>query len=165
MKRTTMVLGVLVVVRCGRPRWPAEPDVTTLPDAAPDMLSKAPTWKPAGRGETSRPKSWRGWKRSKPAEAVRAKAAALWANLPEPACGDELLDRLVGDRSPWPTPNAAKLVELCSKPRSQLKLPSQPWLQDPKLAALGRPPISASSTAGGWCSSRCSTRPWSNSPG
>ncbi len=130
MKRTTVVLGVLVLFGSVA-AMAGGADVTT-PDLSPEMLSKAPTWKPPAAGDVkSQVLAW--LEKSKPDEAVRAKAAAIWANLPETVGGDELLDRTVRTIALVET-NAAKLVELCSKPRSQLKLPSQPWLLDPKLA-------------------------------
>ena len=70
----------------------------------------------AGRGERSRPKPWRGWRRPKPAAAVRAKAAAIWAGLPDPVPGDELLNRS-SETIALADADAAKLVDLCSKPR------------------------------------------------
>jgi hypothetical protein len=62
-------------------------------------------------------------------------AAAIWADLPAAASGDDLLLRLahtfaLGD------PNAAKLLAICSQPRSQLVMPSQSWLRDPATPPL-----------------------------
>jgi hypothetical protein len=123
----SLLLGMLAASAGGA-------DVTTVPEAPPEPLARAATWKPATALEVkAQALAW--LEKTKPAAAVRAKAAPLWASLPEPAAGDELLSRLaetvaLGDD------NAAKLVELCSKPRSQLKLPSQAWLQDPKTDRL-----------------------------
>jgi hypothetical protein len=61
--------------------------------------------------------------------AVRAKAAALWSRAPEDAVEVDVLGRMAGTFA-LVDPRAAKLVELCSKPRSQAILPSQAWLGD-----------------------------------
>jgi hypothetical protein len=61
--------------------------------------------------------------------ATRAKAEALWSDVPAQASEDELLVRLARTFA-WIDPNAAKLVALCSQPRSQLVVPSQAWLAD-----------------------------------
>jgi hypothetical protein len=122
---TLLVYGAAALLAAGA-------DVTTLPDAPPfDMPARAPTWKPpAATDVKSQALAW--LEKRKAGEGVRAKAAALWANLPEGTCGDDLLNRLTATIA-LDDPEAAKLVDLCSKPRSQLKLPSQTWLQDAKL--------------------------------
>jgi hypothetical protein len=67
--------------------------------------------------------------------AVRAKAESIWAEMPERLSDDELLARLATTYA-LIDPNAARLVTLCSQPRSQLVLPSQPWLREPGAPAL-----------------------------
>lgn len=59
--------------------------------------------------------------------AARAKVEAVWANLPPTASEDEMLDRLARTFALL-DPNAAKLVAMCSQPRSQLVLSPQTWL-------------------------------------
>lgn len=61
--------------------------------------------------------------------AVRAKAEALWAELPEQASEDDLLVCLAKVFA-LIDQNAAKLLEQCSQPRGKLVLPAQPWLAD-----------------------------------
>ncbi len=131
MKRIPVAfLGILLIFAAAAlPAGGA--DVATLPDVPPDPLAKAPTWKPATAIDVkNQALAW--LEKTKAGEAVRAKAAALWANLPEPACGDDLLNRLAATVA-LADAEAAKLIDLCAKPRSQMKLPSQTWLQDPKL--------------------------------
>lgn len=70
------------------------------------------------------------WLDAKKVDAsVRGKAEAVWAELPEQPSEDELLVRLAKVFSVIDQ-NAAKLLEQCSQPRSQLVLPSQSWLAD-----------------------------------
>lgn len=69
--------------------------------------------------------------------AARAKAEALWKDLPAQTSEDELLVRLARTFAAI-DPNAAKLLALCAKPRSQLVLPSQTW-----LASGSAPPLFA----------------------
>lgn len=62
-------------------------------------------------------------------ESVRSEAASIWSDIAEQPTGAELLDRVtktfaLADRG------ASDLVKLCSKPKSQTVLPSQPWLTD-----------------------------------
>ena len=59
--------------------------------------------------------------------AVRAKAAALWANLASSATEDDLLGRVVRTFV-LVNPSGAKLAALCSGPRNQLAAPSQAGL-------------------------------------
>jgi hypothetical protein len=70
--------------------------------------------------------------------ATRTKAEAVWSDLPSAISEDELLVRLARTFALL-DPNAAKLLALCSQPRSQLIVPAQPWLADgsspPLLAA------------------------------
>ncbi|MBU4270302.1 MAG: hypothetical protein KKE86_09980 [Planctomycetes bacterium] len=67
--------------------------------------------------------------------AVRARAEAIWRDLPATATEDDLLIRLAMTYALLDR-NAAKLVELCSQPRGQLVLPSQDWLR-----AAAAPPL------------------------
>jgi hypothetical protein len=68
------------------------------------------------------------WLDAKQVDAsTRAKAESLWSDLPSPASEDELLVRLARTFALLDA-NAAKLVALCSAPRSQLVVPAQPWL-------------------------------------
>jgi len=67
--------------------------------------------------------------------ATRAKADALWSALPRQASEDDLLVR-VARTIALIDPNAAKLLALCSQPRSQLLVPSQSWLGDRSVSPL-----------------------------
>ena len=99
-----------------------------------------PLAKPAAAWQPLRPAEVKAealrWLETSGAEAAgRAKAEAIWADLPAAASEDDLLVRLVrtfalGD------PNAAKLVALCGQPRSQLIPPAQPWLRDGRTPPL-----------------------------
>jgi hypothetical protein len=99
-----------------------------------DVLGRTPTWRPSVAADVkAQALDW--LNKTKPDAAVRAKAVAIWAHLPEQPSGAELLDRLaatiaLGD------PRAAKLLELLSKPHGPLALPSETWLADPKLPLL-----------------------------
>jgi hypothetical protein len=60
---------------------------------------------------------------------VRAKADAIWSGLSAKTSEDDLLIRLARTFA-LANPKAAKLVAICSEPRSQLMIPAQPWLRD-----------------------------------
>jgi hypothetical protein len=68
-------------------------------------------------------------------EGVKAKINAIWAAVPETATSTELLDKLA-ESVALAEPAAAKLVELCSKSRTDLAAPPQPWLTDAKTPPL-----------------------------
>ena len=64
-----------------------------------------------------------------PGEAARKQAADLWSGLPDEPTESELLEHVavtlaLGDG------RAAELVELCAKPKDQLRLPEFAWLED-----------------------------------
>lgn len=66
---------------------------------------------------------------------LRAKAEKIWADLPKSVSEDELLVRLARTFA-LVDARAAKLVALCSEPRSQLVTPDQRWLRDPGVPPL-----------------------------
>jgi hypothetical protein len=101
--------------------------------AQPGEPIKIPSWQPPGAAPM-RAQVF-GWLDQQKADAaVRAKAEALWpANSPQ-FSGTELLERVVQIVAVV-DPNAQKLVELCSRARASLAIPSQPWLADPKRPA------------------------------
>jgi hypothetical protein len=101
---------------------------------SPPLAKPVPTWQPP-RARQIRAEAF-AWLDAKKADAaVRTKADAIWAGLPAAASEDDLLLRLARTFA-LIDPNAAELVVLCSQPRSQLVVPSQPWLRDPKLPPL-----------------------------
>ena len=112
------------------------PCLTRLAQAqTSDPLAKpAAAWQPL-RPEQVKAEALR-WLETSVADAAgRAKAEAIWADLPSAATEDDLLVRLartfaLGD------PNAAKLLAMCGQPRSQLILPAQAWLRDGRTPPL-----------------------------
>jgi hypothetical protein len=112
------------------------------------MLS---VWTPAWAEPPGRTAAWQpprtqdvraeafGWLNAKKIDAAtRAKAEAIWSDLPAQASEDELLVRLARTFA-LVNADAAKLVAICSQPRSQLIVPSQAWLMD-----TSTPPLLAS---------------------
>jgi len=76
------------------------------------------------------------WVDAKKCDAVtRAKAEAAWSDLATSTTEDELLARLARTFALL-DPNAAKLVTLCSEPRSQLVVPGEGWLRDGSTPVL-----------------------------
>lgn len=67
--------------------------------------------------------------------ATQTKVRSLWSDAAMPVTEDELLAR-VARTFALLDPNAAKLVKLCSEPRSQLIVPAQGW-----LSAAGQPTL------------------------
>lgn len=67
--------------------------------------------------------------------AAKAKAEELWKNLPDDIGEEEVLNRLAATFA-TADENAKKLDDVCSKPRSQLVLPPQPWLTDSHTPAF-----------------------------
>lgn len=104
-----------------------------------DPLAKAPTWQPPSPGDV-RQQALAYLQEGKADEAALAKATELWSGAAGPLGdvqpgGTDLLDRLAGTIA-LVDQNAAGLVELCSRPKSQVVLPDQPWLTDPKTPPL-----------------------------
>jgi hypothetical protein len=98
--------------------------------------SPAPAWQPPRANEVkTEALAW--LDATKADTAVRAKADAIWKGLSPAASEDDLLVRLARTFA-LANPNAAKLVAMCSEPRSQLMIPAQPWLRDG-----GEPPLLA----------------------
>ena len=70
--------------------------------------------------------------RQRPDAATKAKAEALWTNLPDT---DGLLDRLAATFA-LADEDARQLVDLCSAPRQASQPPEFAWLADPKTQPL-----------------------------
>jgi hypothetical protein len=68
-------------------------------------------------------------------DAVKAKANQIWSFDPQQASGTDLLVYTVATFG-LADEAAQKLVDLCSRPRVDLVVPSQPWLTDPKSDPL-----------------------------
>jgi len=101
---------------------------------SPAPLTKTAAWQSPKPAEVkAQVFAWFDAKKIEP--AVRAKAESIWAEIPDRLSDDELLARLAATYA-LIDPNATKLVALCSQPRSQLVLPSQPWLHEPGASAL-----------------------------
>lgn len=107
-------------------------NLTCLPvlaaESSPGVLSKPPAWQPPDAAEV-RSQVMEVLQERKVDDATRAKAEELWAGAKEPS-GVELLDLVVRTFA-LADENCRSLVDLCSKPRTSLVPPSQPWLTDP----------------------------------
>ena len=99
------------------------------PGEAADLAAAA-----AGGRQGSRPSP--GSTSSRPTTRRRAKATELWAGIRRAADRHATARTAWPGPSPWSTRTPPRLVELCSQPKSQLLLPSQPWLTDPKTPPL-----------------------------
>jgi len=100
----------------------------------PDALSKAPAWSaPSADRVRSEVLAW--LEQQKPQASVRSAAAALWSGLQADASGPEILVRMA-ETFALVDENARKLVQLCSKPRTEPVLPKQGWLADSKTLPL-----------------------------
>ena len=129
MTRTTTRLVNLVailVLAC--------PSAISARAQAPDAIAKAAAWQPADPGDVRRQLfAWLDERQSD--EATRAKAAELWPEDSSQPSGVELLIRLA-EAVALVDDNARKLVDLCSKPRTDLVPPSHAWLADPQTPPL-----------------------------
>ena len=99
-----------------------------------DAIGRSAAWR-APRPQDVRAQAAAWLDAKKPDSATRAKAEAIWLDLPDEASEDELLSRLahtfaLGDS------NAAKLVAVCSRPRDPSIAPNQAWLADSSTAPL-----------------------------
>jgi hypothetical protein len=113
--------------------WLAAAASATAQSPAPPAKS-APSWQPPQSKQIKAEALV--WLDARKADAaVRSKAEAIWSSLPATASEDDLLVRLARTFA-LVDANAAKLLALCSQPRGQLVVPSQPWLRDPKLPPL-----------------------------
>jgi hypothetical protein len=130
VKQATVFLLLTAIVALTAASAPA----ASPPPAAESPLGKAPTWHPPKVEDVKlQVMSW--IDKSRLDEAARAKASSLWAGVTDQTPGTELLIRMA-DTFALAEPQAAKLVELCSKPRDQAVLPGQPWLTDAKTPPL-----------------------------
>lgn len=64
--------------------------------------------------------------------AVRKRIEAIWSQLSDSPSELDLLDALSRSIAEA-DPSAARLLEICSKPRSSHVVPPQPWLRDPAV--------------------------------
>ncbi|MGD0896673.1 MAG: hypothetical protein ABR915_02480 [Thermoguttaceae bacterium] len=98
--------------------------------APPDAIPKAPAWQ-MPRAQEVRARAVE-WLQKAAADAQgRAKAEAIWTGVSDKTAGMDLLDRLSATFA-LADSRAARLIEVCSKPRAAAILPSQAWLTDPK---------------------------------
>jgi hypothetical protein len=99
-------------------------------------LEQKGTWQiPTGEKAHAQASAWLAVQ--KPDAATLPAADKLWLDLPQPPSGADLLDRLARTIALVDAP-ARELVELCSKPRTAVSLPSFPWLTDEKTPAIVR---------------------------
>jgi hypothetical protein len=121
--RRTVVLAVLLAVSA----------VCRAAAPAPESIPKQPAWQ-LPRVEEVRARAL-AWLTTAGADAAaRSKAEALWAGASDKTSGVELLDRLAGTFA-LADSRAARLAEMCSRPRSRGSQPAQAWLSDPKTPA------------------------------
>jgi hypothetical protein len=103
-------------------------------EPSPEAIPKAPAWQlPRAEDVRARAVAWLA-AAGAPGDA-RAKADAIWAGISEKTSGMELLDRLSATFA-LADSRAARLVEVCSKPRTRAVLPDQAWLADRKTPPL-----------------------------
>ena len=101
----------------------------------PDPLSRPATaWQPLSADQI-KAQVFAAMATMKADTAVRAKAAALRANLASSATEDDLLGRVIRTFV-LVNSSAAKLAALCSGPPNQLAVPSQAWLGDGSVPPL-----------------------------
>lgn len=99
-----------------------------IPEPASEVLLSGSSWRrPAIKDVRAKALAW--IERAGVDPERRAKAESLWADAPERIGGEEVLTRLAATFA-LADENARKLVDLCSKPRTQPSLPPQPWLAD-----------------------------------
>ena len=112
---------MLVMLAISASAWaePVEQPAAWRPAAARDVKARAFAWLDAANADAD----------------ARAKAEALWVDLPSDASEDELLVRLAGTFA-LVDPNAAELLAMCSQPRGQLIVPEQAWLADAGVSPL-----------------------------
>lgn len=67
--------------------------------------------------------------------ALQAKIKSLWSDLTDRASDDDIQSRLAATFAAC-DPRAAKLIELCSRPRSQLSPSEESWLREPGASPL-----------------------------
>jgi hypothetical protein len=127
MRRATNIVRTVAAIALALAAW-------TPARAEPPLVSGSPTWRPP-QAEKVKADAL-AWLDAKKADAAaRAKAAALWSNLPSPAGEDDLLARLAQTFA-LADANAAHLVSLCSSPRRPGPLAEQAWLREPGLPPL-----------------------------
>jgi len=106
----------------------------TAPAQSTDDASQPPAWRPP-QAEAVRATAMAWLDEQADAPDAPAAAAKLWAALPDEPGEAELLECLAGTFA-LAEADAAALVELCSRPKSQPALPDLPWLTDEKTPPL-----------------------------
>ena len=107
--------------------------VLAAPSAPPSdyLVRKPPTWRLPEVAEVKTRANE--WIRQNSKDAAQTKALAIVAVIGEKADGMEMLNRL-GEAFAAADPQAAQLVDFCSRPRSHAALPGFTWLTDTKTA-------------------------------
>jgi len=113
-------------------------------------------WKPPA-AETSRRRPSPGSKPKSPTPTCARRSKRFGRKFHRKPPEDEALVRLV-ETFAVADPRRAKLLAICSQPRSQLIVPAQPWLSDRSAVPLFAT-ISACSTPAGWSTNCCSMKP------
>jgi len=99
-----------------------------------ESLAMTPTWQAAKPNEVrAQVFAWLDTKKVAP--ALRDKIIAVWADISGHTSDDDILARLAATYAAIDA-RAARLVEICSQPRSQLLLPSEDWLREPSIPPL-----------------------------
>ncbi|MEI8373230.1 MAG: hypothetical protein WCJ35_10410 [Planctomycetota bacterium] len=95
---------------------------------------KAPTWHPPQVSDVK--VQVVAWLQQNAADAaLQGKALAVVTGISDQATGSELLDRLA-ETFAIVDPKVAQLVEICSRPRNRIVLPTFAWMTDSKTAPL-----------------------------
>jgi hypothetical protein len=102
--------------------------------AVDPLIRKAPTWHPPKVPEVkTQVVAW--LEQSTIDSAVRAKALTIVNSISDQATGSDLLDRMA-EVFAVVDPKVAQLVEICSRARSRMVLPTFAWMTDSKTAPL-----------------------------
>lgn len=110
--------------------------VARADSSAPDVFGKTPTLKAPSVAEV-RTQVIEWLDQAEVDNDVRMQVLALWPEDLAVADGTELLKRLANSLA-IADPEARELVELCSQPRREVKLPEFAWLVDDERPALVR---------------------------
>jgi len=97
-------------------------------DLPAPILAKSPTWQ-TPTTEKVRSQVFQWFDERKADDKTRAEAEKLWNDASGELPAVDLLDRTVRSFA-LADENARQLLDLCSKPRAKLLLPSQSWLTD-----------------------------------
>ncbi len=133
MNRWIVMLTMICASACLATAASAKGPAVTTAQPSP-ALGAASTWQPARPEEVkTQVFAWLDGKKADP--ALRAKVQAVWADVSGHASEEDLLARLASTFAAV-DPRAAKLVERCSLPRSQMLLPKEEWLRDSSVPPL-----------------------------